>query len=260
MTEYTVAENTPFLWFRSLISGEKCAACGNNDTRGLSLLCPDCTEKLKKAMNGICLCCGSTYYGCLCPAPGMREAGCEYLVKLAGYDPSDLSSPVNGIVLRLKGHKDRMLHTYLARYLSVPLKRLASARKLTPENCIITFVPRSKKKKRLTGVDQAYFLARALAKETGFPCEALLRRVHDGASQKTLGEKEREVNAAISYGIRKKIPDGVSVILADDLVTTGATVCECTRLLRSAGAAEVYGVCIARTVQKRKKIQNKDIT
>lgn len=255
-TEHTSKYNgggTPLIWLRSLLVGERCAVCGENVTGGVALICSGCSEELEKAMAGICKKCGSCHYGCLCSVPALRDAGCEYLVKLVGYDPSKPTSAVNKMIFRLKRRRDLMLHSYLAGLLAVPLERIMKARGLTRENCVVTFVPRSRIKYQRTGVDQASALAHVLARKAGLKCVSLLRRKEEGTAQKFLGLKERERNAARSYSSKRTVKPGTSVILVDDLVTTGATMCECTKLLRKAGADAIYGVCIARTARSGKE-------
>ena len=66
--------------------------------------------------------------------------------------------------------------------------------------------------------------------------------------QKGLGRKARQENAKKSFSLVKNIDlRGRTVILVDDVVTTGSSFADCTRLLISAGAARVICLCVAKT-------------
>lgn len=243
------------VWIRDLITGEKCAVCGQNVTAGRALICKDCRKAIRGSMFKCCSKCGKPRIACVCTVPGMADSGCEYLLKLVGYDPADPDYPVNRMIYRLKRRRDRMVHAYLAFIMSKSLKRLLddSDRGGNCGDWIITYVPRSASKIRATGADQAKLFAEALSDATGIPMFPVFRRLPGARSgaQKYLDREEREKNAVASYEIAKLPPD-VSVILADDVVTTGATLCECCRCLTEAGVKKIVSVCIAKTEPRRK--------
>jgi predicted amidophosphoribosyltransferase len=84
---------------------------------------------------------------------------------------------------------------------------------------------------------------KALARELHQPVWKLLSRLPT-AAQKTLGRKSRAENARESYRIDRRRIDAPIVWLVDDIVTTGATVEACSRLLIEAGAREVRVICL----------------
>ena len=96
-------------------------------------------------------------------------------------------------------------------------------------------------------------LAAALAKACKLDFGATLR--HTGASgvQKELSTEERRLHAGAAYQIRKEISDlqGRTVVLVDDIRTTGATLEACTGLLRQAGAGEIFCLTAGRREQTR---------
>lgn len=113
---------------------------------------------------------------------------------------------------------------------------------------IITWVPLSRRRLRRRGYDQARLLAAPLAKRMGLPCEGLLlKKRHNPAQSGTGGAEKRRKNVAGAYAVlNSELVKGKSILLADDIVTTGSTVSECARMLRMAGAARVNVVTLAR--------------
>ena len=124
--------------------------------------------------------------------------------------------------------------------------------KCIDENAIscdsITWVPLSRRRLRRRGYDQARLLAESLAERSGHPCQMLLRKVRNNPAQSRTGSAEkRKKNVQGVYealdGIELK---GKRILLVDDIVTTGATLSECARVLKAAGAAQVRAVTLAR--------------
>ena len=87
-----------------------------------------------------------------------------------------------------------------------------------------------------------------LAREGGLPHDALLRRKKNTRQQKQLTAAERERNAAKSFEIDQgACVAGKTVVLVDDICTTGSSLAGCTTLLLEAGAKRVFCAVIAKT-------------
>ena len=115
----------------------------------------------------------------------------------------------------------------------------------------ITWAPVSRKRLRERGYDQAELLCRALAKELGLRPVRLLEKVRHTRRQSGIHDEAiRRANASGAYQVcdQAKVL-GQRVLLVDDIVTTGATLAECCRVLRTAGAQTV--VCAALAAAKR---------
>ena len=114
----------------------------------------------------------------------------------------------------------------------------------------ITWVPLSKRRLRTRGYDQAELLARELAALTGLPCERLLVKTVNNRAQSQTGNAEaRKANAAGVYAC--PCPEkaaGKRILLVDDIITTGATVTECARVLKEAGCGAVFAAAAATRV------------
>ncbi|MGB8274816.1 MAG: ComF family protein [Alphaproteobacteria bacterium] len=103
--------------------------------------------------------------------------------------------------------------------------------------------------------NQAALLANALARASGIPAApALISRRRRTPSQGGLGAEARRRNVRSAFGLSARAREQVEgrrVILVDDVLTTGATVNECARLLLGAGAKAVDVLTLARVVRER---------
>jgi ComF family protein len=111
-------------------------------------------------------------------------------------------------------------------------------------------VPLHVSRLRWRGFNQAQLLATPLARQAGVPLDALsLERIRHTRPQVELTEAERRRNVAHAFRVTR--PGRVHrrrILLVDDVYTTGATVDECSRELKRAGAASVDVLVLARAV------------
>jgi ComF family protein len=112
----------------------------------------------------------------------------------------------------------------------------------------ITWVPLSRKRLRKRGYDQAMLLARETAERLNVPCGPTLRKLRNNPPNSSTGsaEKRRHNVKNVYAALEGTEIAGKRLLLIDDIVTTGATLCECARVLRSAGAIAVLGASLAR--------------
>ena len=100
------------------------------------------------------------------------------------------------------------------------------------------------------GFNQAELLAREIGRRTHTPVRNALRRVRDTASQAGLTSAKRRENVSGAFQARagktRKALDGRSVLLIDDVMTTGATAASCARALKRGGARQVTLLTLAR--------------
>lgn len=112
----------------------------------------------------------------------------------------------------------------------------------------ISWVPLSARRLRSRGCDQARLLAEAIAERLSVPCIGTLRKVRDTRPQSLTGgaEKRRENIRGAYRCTDEETVRGKTILLIDDIVTTGSTLSECARTLKNAGAAAVYAAAVAR--------------
>ncbi len=110
---------------------------------------------------------------------------------------------------------------------------------------LVTPVPLHRARRRERGYDQAALLARTLAAELGVPCDAgALARTRRTQQQVTLGPEQRRSNVAGAF-IAQRVLNGQTVLLVDDVFTTGATMRAAARAVLDAGGGEVTGMVFA---------------
>ena len=111
----------------------------------------------------------------------------------------------------------------------------------------ITWVPVSKKRLKKRGFDQTRYLTGAMCVDWHAAPVETLRKVADNPAQSSLeSAEERRANVLGVYeAVNAEQFRGKRLLLVDDILTTGATLGECVRVLKEAGAAEVMCLTLA---------------
>ena len=115
---------------------------------------------------------------------------------------------------------------------------------------LITWVPLSRARLLQRGYDQAMLLASAAALALDDVAAETLCKVRDTEAQSGLGKNDasRRANVLSAYQVTDPaLVEGRRVLLIDDIVTTGSTLSECARVLRTAGATDVVCAALARS-------------
>jgi len=204
----------------------RCRGCGNElDGGGPRLLCPAC-----RAVLGA-------------PFPESGISGC--LIRsgeTAEYGRFPYDGPAGTAVRLLKFDGVRELAPALAAALTPLAAAVAAAYGLG----IIAPVPLHPRRRRERRFNQSEELGARVARATGLAYEPkLLRRVRYTRPQVELKGHERIANVAGAFATTRSLGGG-RVLLVDDVITTGATVRECGRALKEAGAAVVVAAAAAR--------------
>ena len=134
---------------------------------------------------------------------------------------------VRALLLALKYRNRRDVLAYLA-------CEIASL--VDVEADVITWIPTTTARRRDRGFDQAELLARGVGRRVGIPVRSLLRRV-DGQAQ--TGRDAQARRAGPQFAARRRRA-GRSVVVVDDIGTTGATLLAAARVLTQAGWAEIH--------------------
>lgn len=149
---------------------------------------------------------------------------------------------IRDAVLRLKFHGMQTYAEQFAKWMAEPVRE-----KLTGKYDCISWVPCSRLRVWTRGFDQAKLLAMALAKELDTEAVCTLKKIrHNRKQSQTANAAMRRANVLGAY--RAKDPQWLKdkrILLIDDVLTTGATLSECGKVLRLAGSGEPVCAVIA---------------
>lgn len=227
----------------------KCAGCATRLEPGTEQpLCPFCRAKYENEKEATCPACGGRMRDCLCTPPDLPACGVHRMVKLVRYSPVSDEIAAH-MIYRLKHRNLVPLQRFLASELAGPLSAVVDP----PGDWVVTYPPRSRAAKHRDGFDHAGALAKALAATLGCGyMPAFAREGGRGQEQKRLSRTARLRAAKESYALLPGVSlQGKRVVLVDDIMTTGATLSACARLLRKAGAKEVVFAVLALTPTKK---------
>ena len=219
-----------------------CLLCGSDAIA--SGLCADCDLSLveKKISSPLCTICGEPF-----PDSSGPDHACGIcLTRTPPFTSARSALAYGGAVLDAVHRFKYSGEVNLAR----PLGRLAAGAlpPLVPH--VIVPVPLHPGRLRERGFNQSLLLSRELSKILNAPVDyASLRRVRQTEQQSSLTAEERKKNVAGAFGV---IAPGAfnwkTVLLVDDVYTTGATVMECARALKKDGAT-VAALTLARALK-----------
>lgn len=245
-------------WFSRLLFPPHCAACRRllpfDGSGGETFICRSCRGALETKKLEACHDCGASFVDCRCMPERMADVGCRGLVKLVAYDPAELQGVINKLINNCKRYADRALFEFMAKQLCFGVEKILRELEVDRERTVVTYCPRSLRRVREYGFDQAELLAECVADVGGYGMASLLtrRKMHLTKSQKNLGFEARALNAKHSVSLAgEQDMCGKTVVLVDDVVTSGATMAACVSLLMGAGADNVICVAIAEAVRDK---------
>lgn len=221
-----------------------CKTCGRLlEKPGERILCQACLERIELSRSPKCPLCGKLYEGIgeshICGACAKSPPSfCRH--RSAGRYRGVLKD----VLLLLKYRKCRPLASVLGKAIHESLR--ADGEMWRNVDLIIP-VPLHKKRRRARGFNQSAEIARDIGRRTGIPVVGkVLQKVRSAPPQTSLERRARIENVRGAYAVvRNSAVEGKTVLLVDDVYTTGSTLGECARVLRGAGAAEVRAVTAA---------------
>lgn len=237
---------------RDLFFPPRCSGCGallrfEGFGTARQALCAECAAKWEDAKATSCGICGARVDECRCMPEELQRARCGTLRKLTFYQGGSRDAIQNLLIYRLKNRPERQAAEFVAKELEKLLNDLMAEFSLTPENTRLTYIPRGRRAALESGTDQAKVLCRELSLRSGIACVVgIRRRAWHGKPQKKLNRTERKKNAIESFRIAQNADVyAKNVILLDDIVTSGASMAVCARLLRRAGAERIFCLSVA---------------
>ena len=234
----------------------RCVGC---DAPG-TLLCDACRASLPAIDQTLaCPRCGAPFGALVCtectdcrehgrdddPAACTEEHAPDALSGLAGVACYGvLAWPLDAAVRAYKDAGERRVAALLAGMCAQAVRASAARTSAFGRAEAVTFVPATPRAFARRGYDHMELVARSLAGRLGLPLLDALTRA-DGSDQRELGRDERLAAAGEGWRVVADVA-GARLLLADDVLTTGATLGGAARALLAAGALEVCGVVAAR--------------
>lgn len=224
---------------------ERCPVCLKLVQPKGAMLHPACRKKLDIIKEPFCMKCGM-------PLSSEDEEYCTECTGETdrGWDQGRSLFPYHGAVGNALRLVKREGTEEFVRFFAKQMKesRQAFIERVKPE-CIVP-VPLHPSRQRSRGFNQSELLANALGAETGIPVRQLLVKQKKTKDQKSLSKNQRKKNVKDAFtvdedALGEHIP--ASVLLLDDVSTTGSTLTACAKALKDRGVARVafVSVCVA---------------
>ena len=215
---------------------QRCELCAGPS--GTELVCSCCSRDLPRI--------GAACPVCALPTPDAQVCG-TCLAEPPAFDATvaayAYAFPVDRLVQAFK-YQGRLA---LAEWCAIAILAVRARRNATPPQRLIA-LPLSAARQRERGYNQAAEIARQLAAQTRAPLVTRgVRRIRATPPQATLPWPERARNVRDAFACDVDLT-GLDVAVVDDVMTTGATLAEFARTLKSAGAARVENWVVARTL------------
>lgn len=257
---------------RKLLLPPTCAGCGerlipiskNSATYHKVCFCSSCLEKWHLLRAELCKKCGKDALHCECISPFLRNLQPE-LPALCFYH-AGVTEVSDRVIINLKQHYNEELFSYISLELLPLIVSALNKIGVEGEDCIFTWIPRTRKNIAKFGFDQGKELCCQIAAGFGQKPYYLLDRI-GGREQKKLDKSRRSKNVnhtiILNTSAKRKskcesvenLSDtvkGKTVVVIDDVITSGSTVRRAVELLQGAGADRVFVACVAKTKPKGK--------
>ncbi|MDE5802888.1 MAG: ComF family protein [Lachnospiraceae bacterium] len=223
----------------SLLFPPRCPVCDEAVRRRDGQICRDCRSRLKMVEEPFCLSCGR-------PLPEEKEQYCadcaskkhKYIRGRALYEYESAAESI----YRFKYGGRREYAEFFGREMAEKLE--GYIRKASPDALVP--VPLSRKRFGRRGYNQAQLLAEVMGEELGIPVYThLAARVRDTLPQKELNAQERQNNLKRAFKIIENDVKLNTIIIIDDIYTTGSTIDALAEVFQQSGVEKVYFVTLS---------------
>ena len=212
----------------SLLAPHICLVCGSEG----AVLCAWCSPDAIEVVPARCYRCNAVSQDSQVCANCRKKTVLEHVWVCSVYD-----GVPKRLVRKLKFERGKAASSAIAAMLDENLPYL-------PSDTVITYVPTATKRVRLRGYDQAELIAMHFAKRRGLVCTSLLIR-HGHSRQVRSSRTVRAQQAAQSYTAKRSNLHYGTVLLIDDILTTGATIEAAAKILKKAGIKHINAAVFA---------------
>ena len=222
----------------SLLYPRHCPVCDEVVPRPGMYICPTCKEKLEYVQGAICIQCGKSI--------SEKEELCIDCKKNTHFYDRGVAlykyPCVRQSIYRMKYQGRR---EYLDFFSTEIVEKLGMQIKLWQPDAIIG-VPLHKKRQNKRGYNQAEVLASQIGKKMGIPFyKKLVLRQKNTLPQKGLDVSQRQNNLKKAFIMSQNVVKLNTIVIIDDIYTTGSTIDAVASLLKAAGVERVYYIALA---------------
>lgn len=222
-----------------LLSPTRCVGC----ERPGALLCASCLDRIAWIdPASSCLACGAPFGKIVCTECRGAATPLAWCLAAAAFE-----DPVPRLVRAYKDHGEQRAAYVIAELLATYYRAAQERAGERLAHCVpdaVTFVPVTVQAYRRRGFDHIEQVARIVADELGLPLVDALAK-HGSADQRNFGRQGRLEQARGAYEVVAEV-NGRSLLLLDDVITTGATVNAAAEALLAQGASQVAALALAR--------------
>ena len=218
---------------KKLFFPSRCGGCGKlikvNET-----VCRECGESLMRIAQPACRHCGMSLDDCTCDTQAFYFENYAAAFIYQGATVEMLHG--------MKFHRKKEIAVYFARSLAQTAARAFP----DAEFDLVIGIPMTKRDIKQRGYNQSDIMSKHTARflHTAYSSSALIK-TRETEKQHTLNSQQRKINLAGAFSADKNAVDSKTVLLCDDIRTTGSTLYYATDALLSAGAKAVYCVTVA---------------
>ncbi len=220
--------------FMQAVLPRKCPLCGKIIAAN-ERICGNCSDTLVTVRTPICRVCGREMFQCICEYEEFHFDRCV--------SPFVYTRSARTGVKRLKYKNSTETADFFGRRMAL----IVSQEFKRFDIDVVTGVPMHASDLQERGYNHAALLGRSVAKTLGLRYSSnLLTKPKAIQKQHTLNRTDRKTNVSGAYKVsRPETVQGMTVLLCDDVTTTGSTLSECARALKAAGAKRV--LCVTAT-------------
>ncbi len=221
----------------------KCICCEKDLDTPYLRICQSCFEREKANVQNRCKKCSTpidaVYGDMLCPRCRKKR----YFDKVLS--PFAYKGKIKSALVKYKFHRAK---SYARTFASCMLLELNSFDDIYNDIDVISFIPLHPVRLGERGYNQSELIAEYLSEMTGRP---LMKSLRCTRYSKPLSSQKHKNRKKLVKGLFEVLKPsdikGLNILLVDDIITTGATISECSRILKRAGAKKVYGIAVAAT-------------
>ena len=237
-----------------LIRPRKCVGCREifnllgKDFDPNAVFCPLCRSEWERAKILPCSSCRLAAIECTCVPDILKSIPVASVFKFGTVLSADR------VIYLLKRSKLKRVYGFAANELAARMISFGRERDLDLSNAVVTHVPRSRRSITKYGFDHGKLLSVSVAERLGIPACSTVRRIGRGKDQKKLSKEQRLNNSSNRFELlRSADVKGKTVIIVDDVITTGATAAACAAAICEGKPQKIVVLCIAKSNKNKEK-------